>query len=42
LAYKSGGHLGFYSLLLGADPATFADGQEIISRVDRHHKGRAP
>jgi len=37
-AYKSGGHLGFYSLLLGTDPATFADGQELISRVDRHHK----
>jgi len=37
-AYKSGGHLGFYSLLLGADPATFADGQELISRVDRHQR----
>ena len=37
-AYKSAGHLGFYFLLLGADPATFADGQELISRVDRHHK----
>jgi len=37
-AYKSGGHLGLYSLLLGTDPATFADGQELISRVDRHHK----
>jgi len=37
-AYKSGGHLGLYALLLGTDPATFADGQELISRVDRHHK----
>ena len=37
-AYKSGGHLGLYSLLLGTDPATFADGQELVSRVDRHQK----
>ena len=37
-AYRSGGPIAFYSAMLGADPVTFINGQQMLNRVDRHQR----
>ncbi len=37
-AYRSGGPIAFYSAMLGADPVTFVNGQQMLNRVDRHQR----